>query len=116
MYTEIDLENARAELAVLRQRWENYSGNNPDKYQSDIKAASRKVNEIELHLKSAGILEFTEKEKLNKTLDQEFPNAGSKEVVIFNAKKYQRIFRPLEKSRSGKTVTAWLKDWVLLSE
>lgn len=116
MYTLEDYENAKAELASWNERWENYSGNNPDKYQADIKAAERKVRDIERYLKDIGVLELTEKEKLEKDLDQAFPGAQSKEVVEYNGKKYRRRYWPIEKSRSRKTVTEWGKSWELVEE
>ena len=116
MYTLEDYENAKAELARWNERGNNYTGNNPDKYQADIKAAARKVREIEQFLKDAGVLELTEKEHLEKELDRAFPNAQSKEVVEYNGKRYRRRFFPLEKSRSGKTVKEWAKSWEPVEE
>ena len=40
------------------------------------------------------------------------PNAGH--TLEFEGKKYQRMFYPLQKSRSGKTVTEWGKSWSLV--
>lgn len=111
MYTLEDYKKAKAKLARWNDAWDNYTGNNPDKYQADIKAAAQKAREIEQYLKDVGVLELTEKEKLEKELDQIFPNAKSKEIVEYNGKKYRRRFFPLEKSRSRKTVTEWGKSW-----
>ena len=116
MYTLEDYEKAKAGLARWNAAWDNYTGNNPDKYHADIKAAARKVREIEQYLKSSGVLELNEREKLEKELDRAFPNAKSKEVVRYEGKKYRRRFFPLEKSRSGKTVTEWGKSWELVAE
>lgn len=112
MYTIDDLNKAQEELNDLNRRWENYSGNNPDKYQSDIKIARSNVRSIMNYLKSTGVLEMTPHETLNTELNRAFPNARSKEIVEYNGQKYQRQFFPLEKSRSRKTVTVWGKDWV----
>lgn len=37
-----DLAAAEAELKLWLDRFDNYSGNNPNKYQADIRAARRK--------------------------------------------------------------------------
>lgn len=39
MYTQDDLEQARADLRQQQERWDNYSGNKPDKYRFSIKGA-----------------------------------------------------------------------------
>ena len=111
MYTLEDYKKAKAELTRWNEAWDNYTGNNPDKYQANIKAAARKVREIEQYLKDIGVLELTEKEKLEKELDWAFPNAKSKEIVEYKGKKYIRRFFSLEKSRSKKTVKEWGKSW-----
>lgn len=106
MYTLDDYEKAKAELQGWLQRWENYSGNNSNKYQADIKAARAKVRLIEHVLKEKGVLSLTERE-----LDKAFPNAQSREVVEYKGRRYRRHFIPLEKSRSRKTVTEWGRSW-----
>lgn len=116
LYTLEDYENAKADLARWNERWITYTGNNPDKYQADIKAADRKVREVERYLKDIGVLDQTDKEKLEKDLDRAFPNAQSREIVVYNGKKYRRRFLPLEKSRSRKTVTEWAKSWESVEE
>lgn len=116
LYTLEDYKDAKAELARWNEQWDNYMGNNPDKYQADIKTSARKVREIGQYLKGAGVLELTEIEKLETELDGAFPNAQSKEVVEYNGKKYRRRFCPLEKSRSQKTVTEWGKSWEPVEE
>jgi hypothetical protein len=52
MYTLDDYEKAKSELKRWSRAGDNYSGNNPDKYQADIKAASRRVRDIEVYLKA----------------------------------------------------------------
>ena len=116
MYTLEDYEKAKAELTCWREAWNNYTGNNPDKYQTDIRNAARRMREIERCLKNAGLLEWTEREKLEGELDRMFPNAQSKETVEYRGKKYLRRYWPLEKSRSGKTVNEWGKSWELVEE
>lgn len=51
MYTLEDLENARKKLESLQERWANYTGNNPNKYESDLKSARREIRIIEDYLK-----------------------------------------------------------------
>lgn len=116
MYTLEGYEKAKAEHTRWVNRWDNYTGNNPDKYQTDIRDAARRMREIEQYLKDVGLLERTEKEKLERELDRLFPNARSKEVVEHNGKKYQCRYWPLEKSRSGKTVNDWVKSWLPIEE
>ena len=114
MYTLEDYENAKAELARWSELENNYMGNNPDKYQADIKATRRKVREMESYLKETGLIEQTQQEKLEKELDRLFPNTPSKKIIEYNGIKYQRRYSPLEKSRSRKTVKEWSKSWVLV--
>lgn len=116
MYTLEDYEKTKVEYASWVKKWDNYSGNNPDKYQADIRAAARELRRIEQYLKDAGLLERTEKEKLERELDRMFPDAQSKEVVEYNGKEYQRRYWPLEKSRSGKTVNKWGRSWEPIQE
>jgi len=78
-----DLETARGALQRLQQKFANYSGNNPNKFQSDIKAASAKVRSIEASLKTTGVIPLTDQEKLERELDAAFPDAKSKEVVEY---------------------------------
>lgn len=111
LYTLADLEKAQLELDREIERWDNYNGNNPNKYQSDIKSARQQLLHIEEQLKSAGTIPLSDKEKLNRELDQLFPNASSKEIVKHNGVSFIKRFRPREKSRSGKTVTAWVAWW-----
>lgn len=112
-YTLEDYDRARAELARWNEAWDSYTGNNPEKYRGDVMAALRKVREIEASLKNAGLLELTEQERLDLELSRTFPNAQSKEVVAYEVKQYRLRFYPLEKSRSGKTVTEWGRRWEL---
>jgi hypothetical protein len=111
MYTFDDFNAAKAELEALNQQWENYSGNNTNKYRASINAARAKVRAIGAELKAAGLLQRTPQEELEQQLDLAFPNARSKQVVEFKGKRYVRRFTPLGKSLSGKTVTEWGKSW-----
>jgi hypothetical protein len=113
-YTLADLEAAKAELAAWNKRFDDYTGNNPDKYQADIRSARARVREIEFALKADGVIPKSEHEQLESTLDRMFPNARSMEIVEYEGQKYQRRFTPLERSRSRKSVTVWDKSWVRL--
>lgn len=112
MYTLEDLEKAQAELDRWEKAWSDYSGNNPEKYSTDIKLARSKVKRIREELKRTGVIPLTEQEQLEAELDKTFPNAQSKEIVEFNGTRYMRRFFPLEMSRSRKTVMEWGRTWV----
>lgn len=114
MATVEDLEEARRELTRWNERFDNYSGNNPNKYQADIRAARQRVRDLEADLKAAGALPRSDQEQLEAELDRAFPAAKSKEVVEYEGQKYMRRFWPLERSSSGRTVTQWGKGWELL--
>jgi len=114
-YTLEDLRKAEAERDAIEERWSRYEGNNPGKYEADRRAARDTVRVIKESLKANGIIEMSDAEKLNARLDNEFPNAKSKEVVELDGVKYRRRFFPAEKSRSGKTVTRWERTWEKLS-
>jgi hypothetical protein len=114
MYTLEDLENARKKLESIQKHWDNYMGNNPNKYESDFKAARREIRMIEDYLKSTGVIPLTEQEQRDKLLDSLFPRAQSKEIVEHEGKRYQKRFFPLERSRSRKSVTEWGSHWELL--
>lgn len=111
-YTIDDLEQATAALALLQKRWENYDGNNPNKYRASIADAQARVATIEASLKASGEIPLTDHEVLERDLDRAFPEARSREIVEHEGKRYQRRFSPVSKSLSGKTVKAWHKSWV----
>ena len=115
-YTLDDFEKARTELRGWSDRFDRYSGNNPNKYQSDIRMASMKVEMIESSLKASGIIPKSEKELLEERIDAAFPNARSKDIVEFEGQKYQLRFWPKRKSRSRKTVKEWERWWEKLSD
>lgn len=116
MATQEDLDAARRDLTVWNERFQNYSGNNPDKYKSDIKAARRRIRELESKLKASGILPLSVQEQLEAELDRAFPAARSKQIVEHKERKYQLRFWPLERSNSRKTVTEWGKSWEDVTE
>lgn len=114
-YTLDDLEKARERLKSLNDAYANDSSNNPNKYRSDIEIASSDVRLIRYELINAGLIEMTEKEKLQADLDKLYPNAKSKSVVEYKGKKYKICYWPI-KSRSGKTVQEWRHRWEELDE
>lgn len=108
---------AREALSALMEADANYSGNNPDKYRSRLRHASREVELIEAELRARGLLgvpEPTELEVLHARIDAAFPNAQSREVVSFEGQRYRRQFYPVAKSNSGKTVKEWGRTWIPL--
>lgn len=111
-YTLNDLERAKSDLRGSQDRFDDYTGNNPDKYASDLRTAREAVRLIEATLKADGTIARTPHEELERVLDGLYPNARSKEIVEHEGQRYQRRFTPLERSRSRKTVTAWDRSWV----
>ena len=105
------LELARADLTLRDNRWANDSSNNPNKYWSERQAARRRVRELTQKLKSQGDLEMTDPERLCAVLDAIVPDASNGQVIDHEGIRYRRRFFPEEKSRSGKTVTAWGRTW-----
>ena len=116
MYTLDDLERAKEELRQWDDRFANDSSNNPNKYESQRRAAREKVRVITDSLKASGTIALTDKEKLERELDSKFPSSQSNDVVEHDGIKYRRKFFPLERSRSRKSVTVWGKTWEKLSE
>ncbi len=116
VYSLQDCENAKAELRAVQTHWENYSGNNPDKYRGDLKAARSKLRAIESNLKERGELPLTEHERLERELNRAFPKARNKDIVEYRGKKYRLRYYPVERSRSRKSVTEWGKSWEEFAE
>jgi hypothetical protein len=110
-YTLDDLNAATEALEAALAKWERYSGNNPDKFRTEIDNARVRVHEISLALKASGVVARTEDEERDHQLDLAFPSARSKQVVLWNGRKYERVFTPVATSSSGKTVLAWAKAW-----
>ena len=110
-YTQEDLHTAQEKLRDWQEKFGNYSGNNPNKYRSEIKEACANIRRIETALKSIEVIEMTQAEKINAELDQHYPNARSKSIVTYKGKKYQIRYFPVAKSNSGKTVHEWGHQW-----
>jgi hypothetical protein len=111
MYTLEDLAKAKDELSSLRERSDNYSGNNPNRFRADISDAQARLHSIEEQLKATGLLARSAQELLEAQLDAAFPKAQSRQVVTWEGKRYMRRFSPVATSLSGKTVKAWHKFW-----
>ena len=101
----------------LEQEWDSGFGpNNPGAELRKIKNHNRRLREIESDLKSRGLLEYTEKEKITSELDKLFPNSKSKRIVEHDGKRYQMRYYPLDRSKTGKTVFEWGHKWELLDK
>lgn len=106
-----DLETAKAELQRVDDRWENYSGNNPNKFVSQRGAARSRVESLTRTLKAQGDLPLTGHEALCAELDRLAPNARHNDVIEHDGVKYKRLFSPARTSLPGKTVTEWDRTW-----
>lgn len=106
-----DLEAAKAELQRIEDRWENYSGNNPNKFVAQRDAARSRVASMTRTLKGQGDLPLTEHEMLCAELDRAAPKARHNDEVEHNGATYRRLFSPARTSLSGKTVTEWDRTW-----
>lgn len=110
-----DLEIAKADLLRIQELWENYAGNNPGKYETQLRAARGRVRRLTQACKAAGAIERTPHEVLEARLDAAFPTAESRQIVEFESGYYRRRFRAVELSRSRKTVMEWEPWWEALS-
>lgn len=102
MYTTDDLAAAQAALARWDEAIANSSSNNPDKYQSQRRAAAAAVRTISDELKRRGVLAMTEAEKLQAELDRLYPFAKKATVVEHAGLRYQIQYFRTPTSRSGK--------------
>lgn len=59
-YTRDDLKKAQAELRRELERWDNYSGNNPNKFQASLQSLRSQVDIIKAELIRTGIVETPE--------------------------------------------------------
>ena len=104
MYTLEDLEKAKERLASLERSWENYSGNNPNKFRTRLRDAHEQVGTIQYYLKASGVIPYSEKELFDRKLDEAFPDVRSKQIVEYEGKLYQRVFI--------KGSNGWIKNWM----
>jgi hypothetical protein len=105
-----ELEAARADLAQQIQRRDNYDGNNPNKYATDVRLAQERVSELERALKASEQLPRTPQEVLDARLDAAFPRARHRDIMTFENERYQRWVTPATRTLSGK-VASWNKVW-----
>jgi type VI protein secretion system component VasF len=105
-----DLEAARAELTREIERRDNYNGNNPNKYATDVRMARERVALLERALKALGQLARTPHEELEAKLNAAFPRARHKDIVTFENEQYQRGVTPATRTLSGN-VASWDKGW-----
>jgi hypothetical protein len=102
-YAIKDLQAAQQRLQAITSRWENYSGNNPNKYQAEMRMAQTAVRIIERELKRSGAIDYTPQEQLTMALDRRFPNADSNTIVEHEGVSYQRKYL--------KTPDGWQGYW-----
>lgn len=91
-YSLAGLEKAKAEFEQIKKRSDNYDGNNPNKYQAQLRQAMSTIRLIESQLKSTGELPLTPEEALTKELDRAFPDAKHKTEVDHNGKRYRSVW------------------------
>ncbi|MWL87150.1 hypothetical protein [Cupriavidus sp. SW-Y-13] len=109
-YTLQDYDAAKSNLEQLRQRSDNYDGNNPNKFRAPIADATERLYIIEREMKLSGQLPATEVEKLGFELDKLFPDARHGQVVELNEKKYKRRATPGAYSLAGNP-KFWILSW-----
>jgi len=111
--TLANLEAAQAELARQRERQANYTGNNPAKFDTDVRIAFEQVRTMTQILKASGLLPRTAHEDLETRLDTAFPRARPREIVTFEGARYRRRVEPATRTASGQ-VSTWDRGWSLL--
>jgi hypothetical protein len=112
MYTLDQYETTKSLLKSVQAASDNYNGNNPDKFRTNVTQARIALKIIEDGLKDQGLLESTSQEVMSARISRQFPKAGSKDQVDFEGKRYWMRFTPFAKSLSGKSVLHWTKEWV----
>ena len=111
MYSLKDLENARAALNCCVEAFDKALPTCQDQLSAKVRAASRKVQEIESFLKMHGMIEPNPQQKLQDALENRFPNAEHRDIVEYQGKLYKLRYYPEEKCRSGWGVKKWGKRW-----
>lgn len=113
-YTLEDFEKAKVELRSWVDRFDRYSGNNPNKYQSDIKAARRHVRVVEETLKATGLVQLSDTDFIEKKFDVAVPNAAGKQRWNLKGDDFSgdsgRLKRVVLGSRSGSGAKAGLRS------
>ncbi len=115
MYSLKDLEIAQQNFDYWADLWsKEYLENKPNRYDIEAKMASEHLREVEEYLKLHGTIPFTDDELAQEPLNELYPLAKSREIVIYNGTRYQKRFYPKKRSISGKTVKEWSSTWVNL--
>jgi len=112
MYTLEQYETAKELVKSVQAASDNYDGNNPDKFRTNLTQARITLKIIEDDLKEEGTLPSSEQEKLSARISRQFPNARSKDKMEFEGKRYWLRYIPFAKSLTGKTVLHWTREWV----
>jgi len=107
----VEYEAARQVAAAENERWDIYTGSNPNKRKSTRDAADRQLRELDREMKERRLLPISEWESLCRELDAKFPDARSRQIVEYKGQRYRRRFYPSHRSRSGKTVHSWDATW-----
>ena len=107
-----DLATAQEELDRWQRAWENYPGNNPKKFDAQLRASRDRVALLQKQLKEAGVLPWTDQELIERELDRAFPRARHNEIVEWNGERYQRKFTPVLSNR--RRVKSWSGTWIKL--
>jgi hypothetical protein len=112
--TLADLQEAQVDLERQRERRDNYTGNNPNKYVTEVRLAQETVSTLTQALKASGLLARTDHEILEAKLDAAHPKARPKDIVTFENERFQRWMTPATRSLSGGVAT-WDKGWTKIT-
>ena len=110
MYTVDDLERARAAVANVERRLDDYDGNNPNKHRTEVAEAREHAYRVERALKRERLIPLTPHDEVELALDEKYPRAGSKTTVEYEGKRYVKTFSPGARSLSGG-VRFWIESW-----
>ena len=105
-----DYHTARAANEAQQDRFAVYSGNNPDKYASDIRSALARLHRVEDYLKRTGLLPVTEHEAITFRLDATYRNARSRRFVMLDDKRDRMSFNNVLVSTLGQ-LSAEARAW-----
>lgn len=89
----------------LHEKWENYSGNNPNRFRAGIETAKATLARIEGALKNTGVLPRTTQEERDAALDRAYPNALTLQIVQWEGQRcsealHARDHQPLREDRT----------------
>ena len=114
-YTVDDFEAQKIKHAKIGKLWaDEYSPNKKNPYDKAAKEATAKLREIEEYLKKNGLIPYSDHELVIESLNNKYPNAQSREIVVHNGIKYRKKFIPLTLSKTGKTVKKWESTWEIM--